>query len=171
MLEISRGELKRRSKYVPIVFLVGLLILIPAVKLVHQSFNFGWLYSANVPVDDFTVSDDPDIVVGRGVVFVKDSLKSYAAFDRFREIVRNEYNEWLFQNYGEKAFPVLVRVHEIPTGLITTPKEYKPPKKQTTPKVIKERTPPPRVTEVKEIKQEIARSRGISLKNSCHTSC
>lgn len=152
MLEISRGELKRRSKYVPIVFLVGLLILIPAVKLVHQSFNFGWLYSANVPVDDFTVSDDPDIVVGRGVVFVKDSLKSYAAFDRFREIVRNEYNEWIFQNYGEKAFPVLVRVHEIPTGLIATPKEYKPPKKQTTPKVIK-RTPPPRVTEVKEIKK------------------
>lgn len=179
MLEISRIELKRRSKYVPIIFLVSLIVLIPfTVKLIYHGVNFGGIYTSNVPVDGFVVSENPDITVSKGVVFVKDDVKSYSAFDKFREVIRRVYNEWLYENYGEKAFPVLVRIHEVSTSLIAVPKEgYESPTKtpkptetpratsttpKATPTVQKEEQPQkmetPHITEVTEVKES---KRGI----------
>ena len=114
MLEIAKIELKRRSKSIPIIVLVCLLISIPlAISL--TSLNFNSIYSANIPIDGFTVTKNPDVYVSGNIVFVKDTAKSYSAFDKLREIIRREYDTLLYKRYGENAFPVLVKVHEIPT--------------------------------------------------------
>ena len=143
MLELAKIELKRRSKSIPIIVLICLLISIPlAINL--TSLNFNSIYSANIPIDGFTVTKNPDVYVSGNIVFVKDTAKSYSAFDKLREIIRREYDTLLYERYGENAFPVLVKVHKIPTKPVKISNlkkqmPIKPAKKVTVKKAVEKR--------------------------------
>lgn len=121
MIEIARREIriKRGSKRVGLIALISLILsVLLFYKLVTNGIAIDkGIYSTNVPVDyrPFKISENPDIIIYRNAVYVRGDLKGYSAFDEFRSYLKMEYNRWIYEKFGERAFPVLVKLIKVPT--------------------------------------------------------
>ncbi len=122
MLRIALLELraKRRwsSRFVAILIVLTVITVIVSVHSLLNGVKIDrGIYSANIDIDDpkFVKSDNPDISIYDGKIFVRGDLKSLSAFDEFRNYVRRVYNEWIGEKFGSSAFPILIRVIRIPT--------------------------------------------------------
>ncbi|ADB58026.1 ABC transporter permease family protein [Archaeoglobus profundus] len=155
MLKIAKLEmrLKKGSKKVSSIAIASLIL---TLMLMYQIASSGvrldeGIYSSNLEIGhrSFTVSENPDILIEHGKVYLRGDLKSLSAFDEFRKYLREEYNKWIYEKYGEKAFPVLVNLHEIPTEVKIAIKSIERPEKVVTPKEKEVGTPKP-VTTVEE---------------------
>ena len=152
MLKVAKFEmrLKKGSRKVSSIAIISLIL---TLLLVHQIASNGimldkGIYSSNLQIEHtFTISENPDITIEYGRVYLRGDLKSLSAFDEFRNYLRVEYNRWIYEKYGEKAFPVLVNLHEIPTEVKIAFKSVKSFKTTPTPKAVE--TPKP-VTTVEE---------------------
>ena len=162
MLRIAKLEmrLKKGSKKVSLIATFSLiltLLMVYQIALNGVRLDEG-IYSSNIPIEhrSFTISENPDITIGYGRVYLRGDLKSLSAFDEFRKYLREEYNRWVYERFGEKAFPVLVNLHEIPTevkiAFNKSFKSFKTPQEITTPKVVG--TPKP-VETVKTVEKTI----------------
>lgn len=159
MLKIARIELRlrRKSKKTGIIVLISVILSFFFVgKIVTDGIAIDeGIYSINVPIDyrPFTVSEDPDLLISDGVVYIKYNLKSYSAFDEFRTYVLREYNELIYERYGEKAFPVLIRLVEVPTSVEVV--EIRPAVTPTITTETSAETPKP--VETRYVKEEVVR--------------
>ena len=120
-LKIASLELRLRrmpKKFAVFLAFTFVLIIFSTYYVAKNGIGIDeGIYSTNVelPSKAFTTSDNPDLVVSNGRVFIKNNLKSYSAFDEFRRLIRVEYNNWLYERFGDSAFPVLVKVFRVPT--------------------------------------------------------
>lgn len=51
-----------------------------------------------------------DVFVSGYTVYITESFKSKSAGDEMKSYIKREFLDWLYSNYGEEAFPVLVKV-------------------------------------------------------------
>ncbi len=121
MFKIALMELRRR-RWSRKFFFVLIILAVVAVSLSIRSISEGvkvdrGIYTINVHVDDpkFVVSENPDVVISNGYVFVRGDVKSLSAFDELRNYLRRLYNEWIYEKFDDSAFPVLLRIVKIPT--------------------------------------------------------
>ncbi len=143
LLKVARLELKSKRKYSRSFIFVLLISAVITLVLLFCILKFGikidsCIYSSNVDLENrlFCLSTDPDIEIADGKVVVRGDFKSYSAFDEFREYLRSEYNEWLYEKYGERAFPVTVEIIKVPTTAKIIPEiskiKIKPEKTEST---------------------------------------
>ncbi len=116
MLSIALLELRLRRKWGKRFALALLLLSAVSALIVINSMtiriDYG-IYTSNVKVPSplfVTSRVNPDIMVRGKLVFVRGDMKSLSAFDEFRRCVRSLYRRWIYEKYGERAFPVMVRV-------------------------------------------------------------
>ena len=116
MLRIALLELRLRRawgrRFTLILLTLSVLSAIVALNSMKIRIDY-WVYTCNVHVPSplFVKSyRNPDIFVRGREVFVKGDMKSLSAFDEFRKCIRAVYREWIYRRFGEKAFPVAVRV-------------------------------------------------------------
>ncbi|WP_457549482.1 hypothetical protein [Archaeoglobus sp.] len=161
MLRVAKVEVRYRrySKRVSVIALASfILTLLIVYKIASNGIMLDkGIYSSNLRIEckSFTISENPDIIIEHGRVYIRGDLKSLSAFDEFRKCLREEYDRWIYERYGEKAFPVLVNLHEIPTEVkiaFESVKSFKTPQKAKTPE-----TPKP-VTTVKTVEKTIGKS-------------
>ncbi len=166
MLRIARREfrLKRKSKRIVVIILISaVLSTFFLIKIVKDGVAIDeGIYSANVPIGygPFTISDNPDLSISDGVIYVKNTLKGYSAFDEFRSYVIREYNRWIYEKYGERAFPILIRLTEVSTK---TPKVEI--KKALTPPITEVLTPTTEVTKTPKPVKYIEREKIVKKVN------
>jgi len=169
MLRIAKLELvRRKSKDVTLIAAVSItLSALIAVQILNSGVSLDdGIYTINIPIDfkSFRTSSNPDLIVKDGYVILRGDFKSYSAFDEFRKYIRQEYNRWVYENYGDRAFPVLIRLHKVPTEihigeqLERVKKEKVTELPQTTPKPVErvvEKTPT--ITVPKEVEEKMER--------------
>jgi len=133
MLKIARLELRGKSRGSTLI----VFSLIVTAILTYHILKFGvnldrGIYTINVPIGfkSFDVSPNPDLTVNGDVVILRGNLKSYSAFDEFRNYIRSEYNRYLNEKYGDYAFPVLIRLHKVSTGMVVKVEREKVPKEK-----------------------------------------
>ncbi len=121
MLKIAKHEIRMRKVSKRMCFIVLISIILSAIfinKIIVNGIVIDeGIYFTNIQIDyrPFKVSENPDIIIYGNVVYVKNNLKGYSAFDEFRNYVIKDYNRWIYEKFGEKAFPVLIKIQEIPT--------------------------------------------------------
>ncbi len=122
MLRIILLELKAKKgwsrRFLTLLLILSVFAIIVSVHSVLNGIKIDrGIYSTNIKIDDpkFVKSENPDIMIYKGRIIVKDNLKSLSAYDEFRNYIRRIYNEWLSERYGSSAFPVLIRVIRIST--------------------------------------------------------
>ncbi|RLI86544.1 MAG: hypothetical protein DRP01_04015 [Archaeoglobales archaeon] len=133
MFKIARLELRGKSRGSTLI----VFSLIATAILTYYILKFGvnldrGIYTINVPIGfkSFDVSPNPDLTVNGDVVILRGNLKSYSAFDEFRNYIRSEYNRYLNEKYGDYAFPVLIRLHKVSTGMVVKVEREEVPKEK-----------------------------------------
>jgi len=122
MLRIALLEVKARKRWSRRFILILSTLSIVTIAIVIHSILSGikvdyGIYSSNVELDSplFVKSENPDIAIHNDGIVVKGDMKSLSAFDEFRNYIRNVYNQWIYDKFGNSAFPVLIRVIRVPT--------------------------------------------------------
>ena len=125
MFEVAKLELRTRKRWNRYDALILLFLSIIALTATAYSLSLGvridrGMFTSNIELGDplFTISKNPDIVVSKGVVLLRDGERSLAAFDEFRIYIKRVYDEWLWKTYGSKAFPVMLRLIRVETKII-----------------------------------------------------
>ncbi len=138
MLPVLKAELKKSGKRMTGRFRIFIVILsIMAILISYLSFTSGFqsdsgIYTSasdsfiiknrlfyHIKVDSFQDGIELlrkgyiDVFVSDGGVFIRDDLKSSSAGEEMKRLIENEFSKWLYDNYGEKAFPVLIRAEYI----------------------------------------------------------
>ncbi len=122
VLRIARLELKRsRRKYgrvsvTVLVFVTTLAILVSYCAAVSGIDSDRYLYrlsGAWVDCEKFTYSGEPDIRFTGRYIFLKPTDRSFAAADELLNFLKKEYRQKIEEEFGEDAYPVLVRVEYV----------------------------------------------------------
>jgi len=134
VLPLLKAELKKSSRRMTGNFRIFLLILsIAAIAVSYVSFSHGFssdsgIYTSasdryliqNRLFQHFTVESFQDgiellkegkidVFITDTRVFVRDDMKSMSAGEEMKRFIETEFSKWLYNKYGEKAFPVLIR--------------------------------------------------------------
>lgn len=136
IIDVAKLELRTRRRWKRFDVLVLILLSMLALTATAYSLSTGvridrGMFTSNVKLGDplFKVSKDPDVMIVKGGVILKGDERSLAAFDELRIYIKRVYDEWLWKEYGNRAFPVLLRLVRIktkivlPSGIRTAPKE------------------------------------------------
>jgi ABC-type Na+ efflux pump permease subunit len=125
VLKVARLEVKKsRKKYGRFSVLAVILAIFFSASLSYYSFISGtdsenglYTIKSKFPIYNpkFVRGDDYDVYLGDGYILVKNTDKSIAAAEELLNYLKQIYNDYISKEYGDKAFPLLVRVEYIPT--------------------------------------------------------
>ncbi len=163
MLPLLKAELKKSARKMTTGFRIFLVILsIGAIAVSYISFSHGFSSDSGIYISasdqyiiqsrvfhHFTVESfqsgiellkngEIDVFISEREVFVRDDLKSMSAGEEMKRFLENEFSKWLYDNYGDRAFPVLIRAEYLK-------REIKP---EFTPKPVS-------IEEIKKIQERI----------------
>ncbi|AIG98735.1 ABC transporter permease family protein [Archaeoglobus fulgidus] len=130
MLKVAKFELKKsRKRYGARSLLLILLAAMFSAAMGYASVLTGidsdkGIYTANVRVDlgTFKLSEDSDVVLYDGKLFVGQNDKSLAAADELLKYLREEHRKRIEAEFGELAHPVRVSVVYLNPSKITPPR-------------------------------------------------
>jgi len=134
VLPVLKAELKKSGRRMTGKFRVLLAVLSAAALFIsYLSFSHGFSSDSGIYISasdeyiienrlfqHFTVesfqdgidmlrSGKVDVFISDSRVFVRDNLKSSSAGEEMKRFIESEFSRWLYQNYGDRAFPVLIR--------------------------------------------------------------
>ncbi len=164
MFPLLKAELKKSGRRMTGKFRILLVILGAATLLIsYISFSHGFSSDSGIYMsasDEYVIENrlfhhftvesfqdgidllrngDVDVFVSDSRVFFRNDLKSASAGEEMKRFIETEFSRWLYDNYGDRAFPVLIRAEYLKRDI----------KPELTPKPIpaeelekiKERTP------------------------------
>ncbi len=134
MLPLLKAELKKSGRRMTGRFRAFILILsIGTVFVSYVSFSHGFSSDSGIYMSasdqyiiqnrlfqHYTVENfddgiellkkgEIDVFITDSRVFVRNNLKSISAGEEMGRFIETEFSRWLYDNYGEKAFPVLIK--------------------------------------------------------------
>ncbi len=129
MLKAAKFELKKsRKRYGGKSLLLILFAAVFSAAMGYASVLTGidsdkGIYTVNVKVDEktFKLSEDPDVILFDGKLFVRQNDKSLAAADELLNYLRDEHRKRIEAEFGERAHPVRVSVVYLNPSKVTLP--------------------------------------------------
>ena len=141
ILEMKKSRKKYGRKFILLLFILVLFAVISAVMSSSGIKSDYMMYTAATQIElrdprFITFQEEPsdgregvkngqaDVYLGfDGFLYVvsSGSRKSLAASEELIEVIRSDFEDYLYENYGKKAYPVFVRAVYMERGLAATP--------------------------------------------------